>query len=436
MDAGALRERRGPARPCSSRCPRALRGDLVEHAERRRLLRRPRDRTTARFSGFAAATLGSFGGFSATAQVARGFRDPTLSDRYFRGPTGRGFITGNPDLEPETSLQLDLALRYSRDGLRAAALRLPVRHRGPDRALPDARRTSSSSATGAKRGSAGIEAEVQARAALEAVAPGDRPPASRASCWTTAPNLDGIPPATVTLRLRRELRARVGLGAAGRLRAPRRARAHRAAAARLHAAGRGVGVRLGSRVELRALGRNLLDEAYLVSPDSARRARARHHRHPLARSGVLSPAALPLAALGGGYWPRMHLGPLEQRVLDHLWRRRAAAHGARSARGARPRARLHHGHDDARPPLQEGPARPQARRVAPSATPRARRARPSAPRRCARCSPGSSAAGRRPRRCSRRSWTRWASTTARSCRSSSAWCARRSASLRRGRGGK
>ena len=29
-------------------------------------------------------------------QVARGFRDPTLSDRYYRGPTGRGFITGNP----------------------------------------------------------------------------------------------------------------------------------------------------------------------------------------------------------------------------------------------------------------------------------------------------------------------------------------------------
>ena len=29
-----------------------------------------------------------------------------------------------------------------------------------------------------------------------------------------------------------------------------------------------VGVQLGSRVELRALGRNLLDEAYLVSPDT------------------------------------------------------------------------------------------------------------------------------------------------------------------------
>ena len=36
-----------------------------------------------------------------------------LSDRYFRGPSGRGFITGNPDLQPETSLQLDLATRYT-----------------------------------------------------------------------------------------------------------------------------------------------------------------------------------------------------------------------------------------------------------------------------------------------------------------------------------
>lgn len=63
-------------------------------------------------SGYVSTTLGSFGGFSLTAQLARGFRDPVLSDRYYRGPTGRGFITGNPDLSPETSLQADLGLRY------------------------------------------------------------------------------------------------------------------------------------------------------------------------------------------------------------------------------------------------------------------------------------------------------------------------------------
>jgi len=81
------------------------------------------DRSTSHgaLSGFVALTAGSFGGVSATVQVARGFRDPTLSDRYYRGPTGRGFITGNPDLDPETSLQFDLALRYTAPRSRVAA---------------------------------------------------------------------------------------------------------------------------------------------------------------------------------------------------------------------------------------------------------------------------------------------------------------------------
>jgi len=64
-------------------------------------------------SGFVALTLGSFSGFTVTCQAAHGFRDARLSDRFFRGVTGRGFITGNPDLEPETSDQFDLAVRYA-----------------------------------------------------------------------------------------------------------------------------------------------------------------------------------------------------------------------------------------------------------------------------------------------------------------------------------
>jgi outer membrane receptor protein involved in Fe transport len=70
-------------------------------------------------SGFAAASVDLFSDLELTAQVARGFRDPLLSDRYYRGETGRGFITGNPDLEPETSLQYDLALKYGPDGMAA-----------------------------------------------------------------------------------------------------------------------------------------------------------------------------------------------------------------------------------------------------------------------------------------------------------------------------
>ena len=47
-----------------------------------------------------------------TAQIASGFRDPILSDRFYRGPVGRGFIQGNPDLTPERSVQFDLTARY------------------------------------------------------------------------------------------------------------------------------------------------------------------------------------------------------------------------------------------------------------------------------------------------------------------------------------
>ncbi len=81
------------------------------------------DRSTAdqALSGNLSLTWTPAPGWSATGQVARGFRAPTLSDRFFRGPSGRGFVTGNPELDPETSLQLDLALRRTR-GRSALAL--------------------------------------------------------------------------------------------------------------------------------------------------------------------------------------------------------------------------------------------------------------------------------------------------------------------------
>ena len=63
-------------------------------------------------SGNVALTFGPMAGWTTTAQMARGFRSPTLSDRYFRGPSGRGFVIGNPDLDPERALQLDLASRW------------------------------------------------------------------------------------------------------------------------------------------------------------------------------------------------------------------------------------------------------------------------------------------------------------------------------------
>lgn len=72
-----------------------------------------RETSDTALSGFAAATVGPFNGVSGTLQIASGYREPTLSDRYFRGVSGRGFVTGNPDLEPERSLQFDGSVRWS-----------------------------------------------------------------------------------------------------------------------------------------------------------------------------------------------------------------------------------------------------------------------------------------------------------------------------------
>ena len=81
------------------------------------------DRTVsnAALAGLFALTLAPVTGLTVTAQVARGFRDPILSDRFYRGPVGRGFIEGNPELRPETSLQFDLSARYAAGPIRLAA---------------------------------------------------------------------------------------------------------------------------------------------------------------------------------------------------------------------------------------------------------------------------------------------------------------------------
>ena len=104
-------------RPLASRAlvSVGLRGDRVETENRGGFFG---DRKTSHdaLSGHLALTVGPFQDVTATLQVARGFRDPFLSDRYFRGPSGRGFITGNPDLDPETSLQYDASVRWAVPG--------------------------------------------------------------------------------------------------------------------------------------------------------------------------------------------------------------------------------------------------------------------------------------------------------------------------------
>lgn len=80
-----------------------------------------RSRSDAALSGHVAMTGSLPHAITATVQLATGYREPSLSDRYFRGISGRGFITGNPQLEPERSLQLDAAARWT-GGRSAAAL--------------------------------------------------------------------------------------------------------------------------------------------------------------------------------------------------------------------------------------------------------------------------------------------------------------------------
>lgn len=71
-------------------------------------------RSDSALSGHVAVTYAFSSAVTTTFQLASGFREPSLSDRYFRGVSGRGFIVGNPDLRPERSYQFDSALRWQR----------------------------------------------------------------------------------------------------------------------------------------------------------------------------------------------------------------------------------------------------------------------------------------------------------------------------------
>ncbi|MDP8238017.1 MAG: TonB-dependent receptor [Candidatus Hatepunaea meridiana] len=54
-------------------------------------------------------------GINLTGQIGRAFRSPTLLELYFWGPHQMTVDRGNPDLEPETSLNLDLGLNQRKE---------------------------------------------------------------------------------------------------------------------------------------------------------------------------------------------------------------------------------------------------------------------------------------------------------------------------------
>lgn len=224
-----------------------------------------RSETDGAFSGQAALTFALFPDATLSLQAARGFRVPTLSDRYFKGPSGRGQVTGNPDLEPEKSLQFDTAFRWARGGRSVAvyAYRYDIENlieriqTGRDFFF---RNTGEARIEGAE-----IEAQVPLGGGfgLELLA-----------SWSRGENLDndlpvddvGAPNAGATLRWAGE-RAWAYFRAAAYTKDDRPGPSEQelAASERFDL---GLGWRFTESLELRLIGRNLTDELYRESPDA------------------------------------------------------------------------------------------------------------------------------------------------------------------------
>jgi outer membrane receptor protein involved in Fe transport len=224
-----------------------------------------RDTSNGAFSGYFALTAGSFGGFSASAQVSRGFRDPVLSDRYFRGPSGRGFITGNPDLDPELSVQYDLALRLARNGYRLALY--GYQYRITD--LIERYQTDPDFFFFRNRGSArlrGVELEAEVELAT-GFAVGLAAQVERGVTLDDGLPLDDVPSESVVLQARRT----IGRGFS-QVRAGFHARDDRPGPTEVEAPGYAIvdvggGYRVASWLEVQLAVRNLLDQTYFASPD-------------------------------------------------------------------------------------------------------------------------------------------------------------------------
>jgi len=218
-------------------------------------------------SGSASITVGPWEGVTLTGQVGTGFRDPTVSDRYYRGPTGRGYITGNPDLKPELSLQFDAGLRYTSPRVRAGLF--GYQYRIDD--LIERYMTTTDFYFFRNRGRArirGIELELQAvlgaQVSLETTAAITR---GRALDDGTA--LDDIPPATFTIAVRRPILSR----GYAQLRGAFYAVDDRPGPTEIRMPGYSLvdlvgGVSLTKWLDVNVAVRNLLNQTYPVSPDA------------------------------------------------------------------------------------------------------------------------------------------------------------------------
>ena len=211
-------------------------------------------------AGLAGVTVVVTPDVTATAQVARGFRDPTLSDRFYRGPVGRGFIEGNPDLEPETSRQVDLAVRWERGPVRVSGAYYDYRITN----LVERYAVGTSSFFFRNRGGArlrGAELDAQARLAHGIVLDLSAQ-ASRGRDAGDGTPIDDIAPRSAAIVVRHAIASRVSsylrLAAIGRHEAAGPSEVPTPGFVALDA---GSAWRESAHVEVRGLLRNLLDQS-------------------------------------------------------------------------------------------------------------------------------------------------------------------------------
>jgi outer membrane receptor protein involved in Fe transport len=218
-------------------------------------------------SGSGSLTVGPWDGVSFVAQVGSGFRDPTVSDRYYRGPTGRGYITGNPELKPERSVQFDVGMRYTATRLRLGLFAFQYNIRD----LIERYQTAPDFFYFRNRGEArirGLELEVQAQlgwhVSLESTAT-----LTRGVALDDDAALDDMPPATFTLGLRRSVTSKGFVQIRGSFFAvDERPGPTEVRMPGYTAVDATAGAALSDWADLTLSVRNLLDQTYPSSPDA------------------------------------------------------------------------------------------------------------------------------------------------------------------------
>jgi iron complex outermembrane receptor protein len=265
VDTGIFGQVRAPVTP-RLQLAGGVRGDFVDNTNVDGFFG-DRSESNSAASGFGAVTVGPFDGLSFTVQIARGYRDPRLSDLYFRGPTGRGFITGNPDLEPEESVQTDVAVRYTGSSFSVAA----YAYRYEITNLIERFQTDPDFFFFRNRGRARLSGfEVEANVLL----PGSLTLELAGQVMTgeaidDGAALDDLSPDAITLVLRRPLAEDgslfVRVSARGRLDEPGPNEIEAPGCTLVDA---GASWRFNKHFEIRGQARNLLNETYFASPVS------------------------------------------------------------------------------------------------------------------------------------------------------------------------